>query len=208
MTDEQQIIESWRGTAEPPETLSWMSRPDKVRAVLWCLGLLLFLTYIVGRLNAPDMDYSVDRKVFISVPLDILEEEDESERDMMKGAGVACLIRTMQEFIEYIESSSSHEEKNKVRLTNIASRVYEENHVLLYISAGTSGGMEEDFSVFFFNDGTSMLLAHNLHGAGGSLITDVIHHCWCLVELLPDDVERVREVSFLWVYLPYNESFR
>ena len=203
MTDEQQIIETWRGSAETPETLSWISRTDKVRAVLACLALMLFLTWLQGVLCPSDKDHSLDRNIYRSLELAPLERLNGTGEDLMKGDGVACLIRTREEFEDSLSEIDTLNEDmtRKAELKGLVS-IFEEGHVLLYVSSETGiAYWDEKYTLFSFGEGSHLVLVHELPGGGAAVMPDMMSYSYCLIELSAEEADRIREVDFQMVNL-------
>ena len=210
MMNEREITESQAESFGTSVSLTMLSRTDKVRAVLWCLGLMLFLTYIAAKINSPEKNYRLDKPIYKSLELAPLERLNGTAADLIKGDGVACMIRTKEEFeasLSEIDRLSESTER-KAELRNLVS-VFEKGDVLLYISSGTGQAYwNEAYALFSFREGTHLVLAHELPGGGASLQPDVISHLYCLIELSAEEADKVTEVDFQRVNLPADNAVK
>ncbi len=209
MMNEREITESQAESFGTSVSLTMLSRTDKVRAVLWCLGLMLFLTWLQGALYPAENDHSLDRTIYRSLELAPLEKLNGTVADLMNGDGVACMIRTKEEFeasLSEIDRLNESTER-KAELRNLIS-VFEKGDVLLYISSGTGQAYwNEAYALFSFREGTHLVLAHELPGGGAALQPDVFSHSYCLIELSAEEAVKLQVVDFQKVNLPLDDSF-
>ena len=208
MMNEREITESQAESFGTSVSLTMLSRTDKVRAVLWCLGLMLFLTWLQGALYPAENDHTLDRTIYRSLELAPLEKLNGTVADLMNGDGVACMIRTKEEFeasLSEIDRLNESTER-KAELRNLIS-VFEKGDVLLYISSGTGQAYwNEAYALFSFREGTHLVLAHELPGGGAALQPDVFSYSYCLIELSAEEAVKLQVVDFQRFIIKYSKE--